>query len=66
VAKKEYLVELQRRKKKLVDRIEKMKISMNETKELDTLARLSNLFEEAKKELEEVNRKLDRTGIQED
>jgi hypothetical protein len=66
VAKKEFLIELQRRKEKLVDRIEKMKISMNETKELDTLARLSKLFEEAKKELEEVNRKLDRTGTQED
>jgi hypothetical protein len=66
VARKEFLIELQRRKEKLVDRIEKMKISMNETKELDTLARLSKLFEEAKKELEEVNRKLDRTGTQED
>jgi hypothetical protein len=66
MAKKEFLIELQRRKEKLVDRIEKMRVTMNETKELDTLARLSKLFEEAKKELEEVNRKLDRTGTQED
>jgi hypothetical protein len=66
VAKKEFLIELQRRKEKLVGRIEKMKTSMNETKELDTLARLSKLFEEAKKELEEINRKLDRIGTQED
>lgn len=66
MAKKEFLLELQQRKKKLIARIEKMKVTMNETKELDTLARLSQLLEEAKKELEEVNRKLDSAGIQED
>lgn len=49
---------MQRREKALLERIEKMRKAMNETVELKTLGFMSDLFEEAKKELEIVQDKL--------
>jgi ferritin len=56
--KKEYVKQLRRREKSLLERIEKMRKTMNETVELNTLDFMSDLLEEAKKELETVQEKL--------
>ena len=55
---KEYTEQLKRREKELLARIEKMRKTMNDTVELNTLDFMSDLFEEAKKELEIVQEKL--------
>jgi CHASE3 domain sensor protein len=55
---KEYLEQLRRREKDLLARIEKMRKTMNDTVELKTLGFMSELLEEAKKELEVVQEKL--------
>ena len=55
---KEYLEQLRRREKSLLERIEKMRKTMNETVELNTLDFMSEMMEEAKKELEIVQEKL--------
>jgi ferritin len=62
----EYLKELRRREKQLLDRIEKMRKTMNETVELKTLGFMSELLEEAKKELNMVQEKLAGAVDQED
>jgi CHASE3 domain sensor protein len=56
--KKEYVEQLRRREQSLLERIEKMRKTMNETVELNTLDFMSELLEEAKKELETVQEKL--------
>ena len=63
---KDYLEELRRREKQLLDRIEKMRKTMNETVELNTLGFMSELLEEAKKELTMVQEKLAGTNRPED
>jgi ferritin len=55
---KEYIEQLRRREQSLLERIEKMRKTMNETVELKTLGFMSELLEEAKKELESVQEKL--------
>lgn len=55
---KEYIEQLRRREKELLARIAKMRKTMNDTVELNTLDFMSDLFEEAKKELEMVQEKL--------
>jgi hypothetical protein len=55
---KEYLKQMRRREKELLVRIEKMRKAMNETVELKTLGFMSELLEEAKKELVMVQEKL--------
>ena len=64
--KKEYLEQLRRREKSLLERIEKMRKTMNETVELNTLDFMSDLLEEAKKELEVVQEKLRASEIEEE
>jgi len=63
---KEYREQLQRREKALLERIEKMRKTMNETVELKTLGFMSELLEEAKKELEMVQDKLSASENEED
>jgi ferritin len=63
---REYFKELRRREKKLLERIEKMRKTMNETVELNTLGFMSELLEEAKKELSMVQEKLSNLGKIED
>ena len=62
----EYLKELRRREKLLLERIEKMRKTMDETVELKTLGFMSELLEEAKKELSMVQEKLAGAVDQED
>jgi len=62
----EYLKGLRRREKQLLDRIDKMRKTMNETVELKTLGFMSELLEEAKKELNMVQEKLAGVVDQED
>ena len=62
----EYLKGLRRREKQLLDRIDKMRKTMNETVELNTLGFMSELLEEAKKELNMVQEKLAGVVDQED
>jgi hypothetical protein len=62
---KEYLKDLRRREKALLERIEKMRKTMNETVELSTLGFMSELLEEAKKELSMVQEKLSSMGKRE-
>lgn len=64
--KKEYIEQLKRREKALLERIEKMRKTMNETVELETLDFVSDLLEEAKKELEIVQDKLSSSENEED
>ncbi len=52
------LLRLRRREKALLQRIEKMKQTMNETQEMDTLALQMNLLKKAKEELNMVQEKL--------
>ena len=54
----EDLTRLRRREAELIGRIERMKKTMNETQELDTLARQSKLFKEAQDELRRVQEQL--------
>jgi vacuolar-type H+-ATPase subunit H len=63
---KEYIEQLKRREKALLERIEKMRKTMNETVELKTLGFVSELLEQAKKELEVVQDKLSSSGNIED
>jgi ferritin len=63
---KEYFKELRRREKVLLERIEKMRKTMNETVELNTLGFMSELLEEAKKELSMVQDKLSGLGKREE
>lgn len=55
---KEYLENLRRKEQTILVRIEKMRKTMNETVELKTLGFMTDLLEEAKKELEMVQDKL--------
>ena len=55
---KEYLEKLRRKEQTILARIEKMRKTMNETVELKTLGFMTELLEEAKKELEMVQEKL--------
>jgi ferritin len=55
---KEYLENLRHKEQSLLERIEKMRKTMNETVELNTLDFMSELLEEAKKELEMIQEKL--------
>jgi len=55
---KEYLENLQRKEQTILARIEKMRKTMNETVELKTLGFMTELLEEAKKELDMVQEKL--------
>jgi hypothetical protein len=64
--KEEYLDQLRRREKSLLERIEKMRKTMNETVELETLDFMSDMLEEAKKELEHVQDKLSASENEED
>ncbi len=59
---KEYIEQLKRREQVLLERIEKMRKTMNETVELKTLGFMSELLEQAKKELEIVQDKLRSSG----
>ncbi len=52
------LLRLRRREKALLERIEKMKQTMNETQEMDTLALQMNLLKKAKEELNMIQEKL--------
>lgn len=63
---KEYIEQLKRREQALLERIEKMRKTMNETVELKTLGFVSELLEQAKKELEIVQDKLRSSGNIED
>jgi ferritin len=55
---KEYLENLRHKEQSLLERIEKMRKTMNETVEINTLDFMSELLEEAKKELEMIQEKL--------
>ncbi len=52
------LARLKKREEELLNRLERMKRTMNETGELDTLARQAKLFNEAQEELRRVQDKL--------
>ncbi len=52
------LARLKKREEELLNRLERMKRTMNETGELDTLARQAKLFSEAQEELRRVQDKL--------
>jgi DNA-binding ferritin-like protein len=54
----EYIAQLKRKEQALLERIEKMRKTMNDTVELKTLGFMSELMEEAKKELEMIQEKL--------
>ncbi len=53
------LARLKKREEELINRLERMKRTMNETGELDTLARQAKLFSEAQEELRRVQDKLE-------
>ena len=63
---KEYLENLRRKEQALLERIEKMRKTMNETVELKTLGFMSELLEEAKKELEMILEKIRSAENEED
>jgi len=63
---KEYLENLRRKERTILARIEKMRKTMNETVELKTLGFMTELLEEAKKELEMVQEKLSSAENEED
>jgi hypothetical protein len=52
------LLQLRRREKALLQRIERMKKTMNETQEMDTLALQMTLLKKAKEELNMIQEKL--------
>jgi Cys-tRNA synthase (O-phospho-L-seryl-tRNA:Cys-tRNA synthase) len=56
---------LRRREAELLERIDKIKQRMNETKDLDTLAFKSKLFKEVQDELRRVQDKLAGRGSEE-
>lgn len=62
----EYIEQLKRREKALLERIAKMRKTMNETVELKTLDFMTDMLEEAKKELEIVQDKLSSSENEED
>ena len=64
--KEEYLDGLRAKEKALLKRIEKMRKTMKETVELQTLDFMSEMMEEAKKELEAVQDKLSATENEKD
>ena len=64
--KDEYLEGLRAKEKTLLQRIEKMRKTMKETVELQTLDFMSEMMEEAKKELEAVQDKLSATENEKD
>ena len=51
-------IRLRRREAELLERIERLRKAMNETKELNTLAFKGKLFKEAQEELRRVQEKL--------
>ena len=53
------LTRLKKREEELLNRLERMKRTMNETGELDTLARQAKLFSEAQEELRRIQDKID-------
>jgi hypothetical protein len=55
---KAYIEQMRRKEKALLERIEKMRKNMSDTVELKTLGFMSELMEQAKKELEIVQEKL--------
>ena len=57
-ARREELARLHRREAELLNRLERMKKTMNETGELATLARQAALFKEAQEELARVQEEL--------
>ncbi len=59
-------VGLRRREAELLKRIERLKKSMNETTELDTLALKSKLYREARAELRRVQERISGHAIPED
>jgi hypothetical protein len=61
---KEEIDRLRRREAEILVRIDRLKITMNETKAIDTLAFKSKLFKEAQDELRRVQDKL--AGLSED
>ncbi len=63
---KEFIGHLRRREQELLERIERMRKTMNETVELKTLDFMSELLDEAKKELQAVQEKLRSAGAEED
>jgi len=63
---KDYIEQLRRREQSLLERIEKMRKTMDETVELKTLGFMSDLLEEAKKELEIVQEKMRASENEED
>ncbi len=52
------LLQLRRREKAILERIERMKKTMNETQEMDTLALQMTLLKKAKEELNMIQEKL--------
>lgn len=55
---KEDIARLRRREAEILQRLERLKKTMNETKAIDTLAFKSKLFKEAQDELRRVQEKL--------
>ena len=62
----DYIEQLRRREQSLLKRIEKMRKTMNETVELSTLGFMTELLDEAKKELEMVQERLSSTQNEKD
>ena len=60
------IIRLRRREAELIERIERMKKSMNETKEIDTLVFQNNLMKQAKEELRRIQEKLDPSAKNQD
>lgn len=58
VLSKEDIARLRRREEEILQRLERLKKTMNETKAIDTLAFKSKLFKEAQDELRRVQEKL--------
>jgi ferritin len=58
-------IRLRRRESELLQKIDRLRKAMNETKELNTLAFKSKLLKEAQEELNRVQEKLSGTGSQE-
>lgn len=62
-AKKDEFEKLRRREEELLARIEKLKTSMSQTSEIDTLVFKNGLMKQAQEELRRVQEKL--TGVRE-
>lgn len=63
---KEYIERLKRKEKALLERIDKMRKTMSETVELTTLGFMTELMEQAKKELETIQDRLSASENEED